>query len=183
MNTPPLPPTKNITENKRKTKGKCKTSKTNHTFATKKVHQEKHEHKDTTWKKYHHQNKTATKQAKKTLVFPCFLATPEEWENFWGWFLRGEQNKKEKNRKMGQKTKPRKAENAIFPLIFWWFQQQELISGPGGGRFFDTARRRRIFFTPFFGGPISKAECTQTILYYKNRGFGTFGGPKKWAKI
>ena len=84
---------------------------------------------------------------------------------------------------MGQKTKTRKAENATFPLIFWWFQKQELISGPGGGVFLIQLGRRQFFFTPFFGGPISRAECTQTILYYKNRGFGTFWGPKKWAKI
>ena len=84
---------------------------------------------------------------------------------------------------MSQKTKTRKAENAIFPLIFWWLQKQELISGPGGGGGFDTARSKTIFFTPFFGGPFSKAECTQTIVYYKSRSFGTFWGPKKWAKI
>ena len=85
---------------------------------------------------------------------------------------------------MGQKTKTRKSENAIFPLIFWWLQRQELISGPGGGAFFwYSSVADEFFLTPFLGGPISKAECTQTILYYKNRGFGTFRGSKKWAKI
>ena len=84
---------------------------------------------------------------------------------------------------MGQKTKTRKSENAIFPLIFWGLQRQELISGPGGGVFFKKLRRKCFFVTPFLGGPISKAKCMQTILYYKNRGFGTIGGPKKWPKI
>ena len=84
---------------------------------------------------------------------------------------------------MGQKTKTRKSENAIFPLIFWGLQRQELISGPGGGVFFKKLRRRCFFLTPFLGGPISQGECTQTILYYKNRGFGTWRGSKNRAKI
>ena len=144
------------------------------------MHQEKHEHKD--MEKYHHQKQTATKQAKKPLFSPVFLPPRRSGKIFEDNSCAATKCKMENTEKWAKKQKPRKAENAIFPLIFWWFKKQELISGPRGGVFLIQLGRRGIFFSTFFGGPISKAECTQTILYYKNSGFGTFWAPKKWAK-
>ena len=84
---------------------------------------------------------------------------------------------------MGQKTKTPKSGKRYFSPDFLTVPKARVNKRSGGGAFFlYSSVEDEFFLSPFFGGPISKAECTQTILYYKNRGFGTFWGPKKWAK-
>ena len=167
MNNPP-PQKKNITENKRKTKGKCKTSKTNHTFATKKVHQEKHEHKDTTWKKYHHQNKTATKQAKKNPCFPLFFGHPGGVGKFLRIIFARRTKPKRKKQKNGPKNKTPKSGKRYFSPDFLMVPKARVNKRSGGGRFFDTARSKTNFFYPLFWGSNFKGRVyTNDIILQK----------------
>ena len=121
--------------------------------------------------------------SKKNPCFPLFFGHPGGVGKFLR-IIRARQPKpKTKKQKNGPKNKTPKSGKRYFSPDFLMVPKARVNKRSGGGRFFDTARSKTIFFTPFLGGPISKAECTQTILYYKNRGFGTFWGPKKWAKI
>ena len=115
----------------------------------------------------------ATKST-KTLVFPCFLGLPEKRAELGRIIFRGRTNPRTEKKETGQKSRTRKTENTIFPLIFCRLQREELISGPGGGVFLIQVGRQICFWTLFFAGPFSKVESTQTILYYKNSGFGSF---------
>ena len=89
--------------------------------------------------------------------------------------------KNKKSEKWAKKQKPRKAENAIFPLVFWWFQKQELISGPGGGVFLIQLGRRR-FFSPFLGIQCQRPSVHKRYYTTKIGVSALFGVPRNERK-
>ena len=165
MNNPPQKK-KNITENKKKTEGTGKAARTNHTFATKKVHEEKHEHKDTTCKKHHHQKNLPRDKQKKTLFFPGFWPPRKSGTNFEDNFSAANKTQKQKKKKNGPLIENAKIGKRYFSPDFLMPPKGRVNkrAGGGGGVFLMQLGRRRSFWTLFFGGPISKVECTQTDM-------------------
>ena len=127
---------------------------------------------------------TATRQAnKKPLFSPVFWPPRKSGKNFEDNFLAANKTKNKNQRKMGQNTKTRKSENAIFPLIFWWFQRQELISGPGGGAFFLNSSVRNVFFlSPFWGVQFQRPSVRKRYYTIKIGVSALFGGPRNDRK-
>ena len=113
-----------MTENNKKTKATSKTARTNHIFATKKVHEEKHKHGDTTWKKTPPQKKTATRQPKKkTLFFPVFWPPLPSSKKFEDDFSAANPPKKPTSEK--------------------WAKNREQIGKPYFPLYFDESKRKR----------------------------------------
>ena len=157
-------PKKNITENKKKTKGTSKTARTNQTFAAMKVPEGntsiRTPHGNNRKPKCNIFDKKRENNSTKTLVFPCFFWQPwKRGRNLGGYFFGGEQkNQGTEKKENGPKIKNAKNGKRYFALIFWCLQKEELISRPGGGGFLDTALSTVLFLDPLFWGSIFKGR-------------------------
>ena len=144
MNYPP-PQKKNgkHKENKRNNK----TARPNHTFATKKVHEEKHEHKDTTWKNTI--TKTNCHETSKKPLFSSFFGHPGRVGKFLRIIFWRRTKPKTKNRPKNENPKIGKR---YFSRDFLMAPKGRVNKRSGGGRFFDTARSKTKFLDPLFWG-------------------------------
>ena len=138
-------------ENKMENKRNNKTSKTNHTFATKKVREEKHEHKATTWKNTITKT-NCHKTSKKNPRFPLFFGHPGGVGKFlriifWWWT-----KPKRKKLKNGPKNNTPKIGKRYFSPDFLMVPKARVNKRSRGGRFFDTAPSQMFFVYPPFGG-------------------------------
>ena len=120
------------------------------------------------------EKKQYTRQPQKTLVFPCFLATPSEFKKPWEYLVGEPLPETTDECEMRGYLKTPNSENAIFSQVFWLQNGLALICGPRGGVFFIDLVRRRRFSTLFFETHFRKRIFTETILHYKYSGFGTF---------
>ena len=142
---------KRITQNKRKTKGKSKTSKTNDTFAMKKVHSEKHEHRDTTWKNTTTQKK-CHKTSKKKPCFPLFFGHPGGVGKFLRIIFWRRTKPKTKKKKNGPKKKNPKIGKRYFSPDFFMAPKGRVNKRSGGGAFFWYSSVEDESFDPLFWG-------------------------------
>ena len=74
----------------------------------------------------------------------------------------------------GPKSENTKIGKPYLSLFFFNETKRKSYKRPGGGLFFHRARSTATFSDPFLEGPVSKVQCTQAILCYKNSGLGTF---------
>ena len=161
MNTPPPPPKKK-TENKKNNK----TARLNHTCATKKVHEEKHEHKDTTWKN------TITKanchKTSKKPLFSLFFGHPGRVGKILRIIFWRRTQPKTKKKKNGPKNENPKIGKRYFSPSFWWLPKQELISGRGGGAFFwYSSVEDEFYWPPFLGVQFPRPMYANDIILQK----------------
>ena len=132
--------------------------------------------------KHHHQNKLPRNEQKKP-CFPLFFDHPGRVGKNLRIILLRRTKPKTKKKKNGPKNENPKIGKRYFSPDFLMAPKARVNKRSAGGRFFLKLRRKCFFVTPFLGGPSSQGECTQTILYYENRGFGTLRGSKNRAKI
>ena len=134
-------------ENKRNNK----TSKTNHTFATKKVHEEKHEHKATTWKNTITKT-NCHKRSTKNPCFPLFFGHPGGVGKFLRIIFWCRTKPKRKKYKNGPNNKAPKIGKRYFSPDFLMVQKARVNERSGGGAFFWYSSVANVSCLPPFWG-------------------------------